>query len=240
MLLTACIDTKDVIATARSDHALRLSDYKLAFGKYITHSGIKKLIFCENSGYDMSELKAIYANRNRNDLTIEFLSFYGQDFSPHLGKGYGEMNIVKYALDNSKLISEHSILLKVTGRYYVKNIDNLIRGISQSHDVDVFCDLRQNLSSSDSRVFAGTLPFLKDYLLPLQATINDSKGICLENCLAMAICKAISDERRWSLLPVAHWMFGTSASNNTTIASSRITYLKRELFRKIKAFLLAR
>lgn len=240
VLLTACINPGDVINTARSDPIVRLEDYKKALKEWCLHSGDVPIVFCDNSGYDLKELKEIARENARSGKSVEFLSFNGQDFPTCLGKGYGEMRIIGHAIEKSQLIKPDSIILKVTGRLFVRNNQRLIERLSFPDTTDVYCDLRSNMASSDSRVFCANVPFLEKYLLPRREHVNDSTNDIFEKVLAKAIHSALADGLQWSLLPSTPWMVGVAATANEPIPDSRMNVLFRELFRRIKKVIVAR
>ena len=240
LLLTACIDPRNVIAVGRRDITIRLEDYKLALRAWLKDCNIKKIVFCENSGHDLEELRNIYHNENRYNTQVEFLSFEGQNFPSHLGKGYGEMGIISYAIQNSQLISRGIYVLKVTGRLYIPNIGDLLKRIDFRQRVDIYCDLRRNLTSSDSRLFCASVKFLQDYLIPMQELLNDSEGVYFENVLSRAVHRAMGDGLRWAMLPRAHAMRGIVGTSNEPIPLSRLNLFRREIFRRIKAAIMAR
>jgi hypothetical protein len=239
ILLTACVDPGEVAFVARRDPHVRLEDYKRSMRLWLANRRVPRLVFCENSGYDLTEVEKMCGQYNIHNKQVELLTFNGQDFSPHLGKGYGEMRIIAHALARSRLIQDHPMVMKVTGRFYVPNAGAIIKAISRI-DADVFCDLRWNLTFADSRVFCASVPFLQQYLLPLQELLDDSRNISFEKVLALAVHQAMADGRHWAMLPYAADIRGTSATGNTVFPSSIIYRAKRELFRLIKTGVLAR
>ena len=231
VLLSACIHP-NVLTTQRQDPAVRMRQYGESLRKWGVAEGFDGLVFCENSGADLTELEARAQQSSRHDM--EFLSFKGARFDPALGKGFGEMAIIGHALKTSRLIAGANLVLKVTGRIYVRNIKQLaqlLRGIS---DVSVFCDLRRNLTEADSRVFCASRAFIRDYLLPRAQFLNDSKGAFFEHVLAKAAHAAMADGLVWAPLPRAHWMDGVGGAADEQIRSSLVSQLRRECFRAIK------
>ncbi len=240
VLLTACINTGAVIATERRDPAVRLEDYRRALEKWVRVREVDGIVFCENSGADLSSLKAIARAATEPAPTVEFLSFYGQDFDPSLGKGRGEMRIIRHAVEHSELISRSALIIKVTGRLFVPNIAAIAKSVIRMEGVDLLCDLRKNLTWADSRVFCATSKFLRDYLLPYEEIVNDSMGVYFEHALARAAHRAMADGRRCELPSRAHRLEGVAGTNNQRIPAGVISQARRELFRLVKAFVLMR
>lgn len=128
----------------RKDPAVRLNDYCKALEFYLTISTsiIERIIFVENSNSDLEPLKRI-SYSSTHDKVVEFISFpNGNDFPPEYGKGYGEMLMLNFALDNSKIIKPNDVFWKATGRLVCNNIAQLISGSPESYDV--YCDLHNS------------------------------------------------------------------------------------------------
>jgi hypothetical protein len=239
VVLTATIDPKNVFYTTRCDPFIRLNDYQRSLRSWLGNDAVTKLVFCENSGFDLTPIREICASYMRSK-DIEILSFHGQDFDPDFGKGFGEMGILRYIAAHSEVIQSTSHILKVTGRLYVSNVRSIINGMSEDTAVDVFCNLVHNLASTDSRVFGCNPQFIENYLLPLQDSINDSQGRFFEAALARAIHGGLASGLRWSLLPATPRIHGVNATYNTKYPSSFPYWLSRECFRLLKRFVFAR
>ena len=240
MLLTACIDPGNIYSVARRDPATRLKDYMQSLKYLLKLPGIPDIVFCENSGFDLSDIHELARLNNPYHKNLEILSFYGQPDRPEYGKGYGEMRIIGYALDHSDAIRKSDVVMKVTGRFIVANAEAIAKKISKTNGIDVFCDLRQNLSASDSRLFCATPHFLREYFMPFLSLMNESNGIWFEHILARAVHRAMADGLRWSMLPYAYDIRGIEGSVGTPFPSSRRKYISRNIFRILKSMVLSR
>lgn len=240
VLLTGCINPGNVCSVARRDPETRLNDYRQSLKYFLQLPGIANIVFCENSGADLSGIQEVARLNNPYHKNLEMLSFYGQPDHPEYGKGYGEMRIINYALDHSNIVRESSMIMKITGRLIVANSEAIAKAISKTNGIDVFCDLRRNLSTADSRLFCATPRFLREYFMSFQEIMNESTGICFEDVLARAVHRAMADGLRWSMLPYAHDMRGVAGTANEPLPSSRWNFISRELFRSIKSAVLSR
>src|SRR4051812_36686201 len=106
LLLTATI-TPPPGATylARTDPGARLRDYLWAFDFYVNlpNKVIGRIVFVENSGGDLSELRRLAEQHPEKE--IEFISFFGLDYPPEYGRGYGEFKLIDHAFDHSELLA---------------------------------------------------------------------------------------------------------------------------------------
>ena len=104
------------------DPLLRKAQYLDAIRFYLKESKCN-IVFCENSGIDISgELSSFEQNR------LEYLTFREKE---RKGKGYGEAKIIEYAIRNSGFIKEAAIIIKITGRIKVRNINDICTSIPQ-------------------------------------------------------------------------------------------------------------
>lgn len=226
VLLTATIDPKGMAFVRRSDPRVREADYMNALGKWARVPC--PLIFCENSNYD---LRNIERGATRS---VEFLQFDGQDFPRHLGKGVGEMLILRHAVETSRVLRECDHVIKVSGRYFVKNVHTIIQALLRFPDTYVMADLQKELRWSDSYVFAFQPSFVPDYLWAYKDRLDDSKGFCFEHALARAAARAVSDGHRWRPLPARPIVTGISGTSGKPHHTGTIRAAVLELLHAIK------
>ena len=237
LLLTATVCPRGMCFVKRTDPHIRLQDYKDALALWLSVQDVPAVVFCENSDYDMFQIEQFIKEHNTSNKPVELLSFDGNDYPKDLGKGYGEIGILSHALENSDLIGPDTIIIKVSGRLYISNFSNLIRKVRASRGIDVFCNLRRNLTWADTNIFCASVEFIREYVLPLRELTNDSTGVSFEHVLALAVHKAMADGLQWSMLPCFPAIQGISASNRV-YPNSIISRVKRELFRRVKAAVL--
>ena len=125
IILTGTIDVKDCKGCARRNIADRYNDY--AFALYFYHKTIPDIpiVFVENSGHESIQ------NLNKCHPDAEFLQFDGNNDAKKIGKSGGEGEALNYAVRNSKTIAslDNPILLKITGRYIVPSIQEIIKHV---------------------------------------------------------------------------------------------------------------
>lgn len=212
-LLTATIQVKENLAlTARKNTNLRLNDYKQALTRWLAHPDVHSLVLVENSGFDLSALREIADRTTGKD--VEFLSFTAPAFDGSLGKGYGEMLCLEHALEHSRLLARSSQVVKVTGRYSLRNATEFLHFAYRCREVDVICDMLQNLTWADSRVFAASPDFLRTYLFPLREELNDSLASNFEHVLARAVHSCMAHRGVWIKPPFPFEIEGVSGSQD--------------------------
>jgi hypothetical protein len=240
LLLTATIEVNGMPWVQRADPAVRLADYRWAIGKWLKDKSISRIVFCENSGYNLSSLIDFCEQNNPLNKEVEFLSFNDNVYPRELGKGYGEMRILDYALKNSQLINNETLLFKITGRLYAAGITQILKNIEKQPSAKVYCNYTGNLDRAETYLFFASVPFLHDYLLPLKEEANDSKGIFFEHLLAKAVHKALYEGARWSVIPGFIDLRGISGTTGTVYTRNLISRIKGRIFYRLKHFVLHR
>ncbi|NEP57121.1 MAG: hypothetical protein F6K31_08870 [Symploca sp. SIO2G7] len=145
LLMTATITPPTGISNLkRTDPKIRIQDYEKALKFYLSlvDKGCDKIIFAENSNSDIASLRHIVQQSGKADR-VEFIVFNGLDYPPHYNRGYGEFKLLDYAMENSQFIQSRdikTIVWKVTGRYIVRNLSQIIA--SQPANFDIYCNFR--------------------------------------------------------------------------------------------------
>ena len=168
LVMTATITPKpDVRSLGRKDPALRRRDYEDAFQFYGNLVGkcLDRIVFVENSLSDLSSIEQI-ADRLGIADKVEFVSFAGLDYPQLYGRGYGELFLLDHAMRESQTIKEFgdtAIIWKITGRYIVSNMTQLIARRPKAFDF--YCNMR-NLPKRvvDMYLMAWTPRGYQDYL----------------------------------------------------------------------------
>lgn len=179
LLLTGCINPDGMAYTTLSNQEERREQYILAIHYYLSETNYP-IVFAENSNTDISNLFKSEITSGR----IECLTFSGNQ-NKERGKGYGECEIIQYALDNSRLINsvKDQRVVKITGRIIVKNISAIIRCHQYLFSIrTVFCSINSDLSFPDSRIIMAPIAFYREFL-KAKEEINDLKGYYFEHAL---------------------------------------------------------
>ena len=237
IILTACIKTVNMLPfLERTSVKDRLNDYKETFNKWCQNELTDKIIFIENSGYDLS-----FFNEKAKEFpnkTIEIMSTnHDNAFDKNLGKGYGEFLSLKEIFENSEISKNTDYFMKITGRYYIKNFSKIYEEFEKKKsDIQVY--IKNNLTYADSHVFGGSKKFFLNYVVPLASKTNDNNGIFIEHCVAKATLLGINDNlsfNHFSTYPDIHGFYGT---NNKKIKNNIFKRIKLFFWGKIKNYLL--
>lgn len=153
ILLTGTIhpNSNDILSV--KDPQERKKQYLEAISFYLKNTSYK-IIFTENSG---TSLKKKFEGNER----MEFLTFTSPYTVPDRGKGWKELEIMDYAIKNSKFIKSGGPVLKITGRLKLLNIDkieNQVERLRSESDYFIICNIYKPFKM-DSRCFLFTHDF---------------------------------------------------------------------------------
>jgi len=200
LILDSCIAVHDNSFVKRNDTQTRLEDYKRALRLWLTKQrSIKKIVFCDNSGYSLEALKEVVRQHGKGSIEVEFLSYHLTDYQ---GKGYGWglAHLHDHAMKHSNLLSNADYLISCTGRYYIKNIDRICQSLPKAFDFVV--NLTHNLTSLECGCLFVKIPLYRDVFTPatLEYTSSRTKSY-FGRVLAKVALKLIADDAMWFPLP---------------------------------------
>lgn len=231
LLLTACINPVDMPFTIISKVSERYNQYIDALNFYIENVKIP-IVFCENSNTDIGEF-----HNNKSCKQIELLTFDGNHDKTH-GKGYGEAEIIEYAIMNSNIIDKNAYIIKITGRLVVKNINSLITQILLGilPKSSIICLFNSDYSVADSRIIIAPCPFYQIFL-DKKFQIHDKNGLFFEHILS----NTIKEQKKYCYFPfiIDPQIIGVSGSTGTEYVikektlRSRFIYLQYRLQQQI-------
>ncbi|WP_415320922.1 hypothetical protein ABXT63_00220 [Candidatus Pelagibacter sp. Uisw_092] len=236
VILTACIKPVNMPFVERVSEIDRLIDYKETFTKWCNNQLVDKIIFVENSGYDLSFFKNKAAEFPQKKIEI-ISSNLNNSFEKKLGKGYGEYLCFKEVVENSKIFKDTDFFIKITGRYYIKNYIKFFREFKEKKS-DIYVCIKNNLSFADSHVFGGSRLFFLNYVFPFASKIDDSSGVFMEHCLAKAALLAVNDNLIFNHFITYPDICGIIGTNNKKIKNNFIKKIKLFFFGRIKNYLL--
>ena len=226
ILLTGCINPDGMAFTKLQNPEIRKAQYLEAIKFYLQETS-NKILFIENSNTDIS---SEFVNEEYKQR-LEFIVFAGNNYDKKLGKGYGEMLILKYAFKHSNFINEASTICKITGRYKILNIVRLLIHY-QKCQCDLMVDLLNQMKYSDSRIFMAKKMFFEEYLFKLEDEVNDSKGFYFEHALKNAVLLSLMDNRDYLPFKYLPRIVGTSGTDDINYNHSFFKWIKQYLKKK--------
>jgi len=230
LLLTASVNIKGMVLTALKDADTREQHYIQAIEHYFTKTDIPILVV-ENTGHDFSaKLPSHILNSDR----LEFISYSGNDFPREKGKGYGELELMNYAMQHSRIIKDDTVIIKVTGRYRVINIGDFVASARNPNFQPCQASYFKGQRKAFSGIFTLTRHFMIQYFAKNHDQINDSKGVYFEHVLADSFLDYLADGYEYSILPSYPRIAGISGTDNLPHkTNSYIYWLRRNIIFKV-------
>jgi len=152
-MMTATIKPDRSPDLVRTNPIERLGDYARALSFYLRFIDrpLYGIVFVENSNSDVETLRSLVASQGMSSR-VEFIDNYGAHTYSDKGRAYGEFKLLDYAMQRSALAGQANVVWKITGRYIVKNLPEMIHS---APDFDVYCDMKSHpLRWMDMRLIA--------------------------------------------------------------------------------------
>jgi hypothetical protein len=127
----------------------------------------------------------------------------------HRGKGYGEGEIVEYMFQHSKLIRLDDVIIKLTGRMQLDNIDILTRKMD-TQKLYINATLVEGKRIADTRIYAMPSKVFKEYFINAYTRVSDRDNYFLEHVYADVIRENDLTSLNLPLYPRIRGVAGTS------------------------------
>jgi hypothetical protein len=227
LFLTATIRPNSGIpGLKRTDPKQRENDYAQALQGWIKFN--IPIVFCENSD---TKSEAVHKILSQSQNSFEYLHF--KSTQSHLGKGHGEHEIFSYAFKNSYILNDSRNIIKVTGRYSIRNFHSLFIGF-KDRDAFIHANLSRSLTWADSRFFCFKRSFWEEILQNFGREIDESKEVTFENILAKSVLCAIVQGNKWSSTRNMPWFAGVYGTENIKYKQSYLNFLAKTILFQIK------
>lgn len=170
--------------TRLTDPKVRLQQYLDSLEYAIEHyHRVNHIVFCENTGYEYDYLQ-LQEKAVQKGKTLEVISFQGNyPFIETKGKGYGEGEIIEYALKKSKTLQESDFFYKLTGRIIVKNMDRVMDSTRSDNTFIFVADLKKRFEKGRIRtlLYKVNTSLYKQKLIDAYTEVDDFKNHYLEH-----------------------------------------------------------
>lgn len=190
---------------------IRENQYVQSIIFYLNETSINSIIVCDNSGFDYSK-HDFQSLAKQNKKEIEILSFKGDSKKvAKYGIGFGEGEILKYVIANSKVLKNFKAYFKVTGRIIVRNINGIIEGVDSQKNY--FNQIRTKLiipqNKVDTRLYFCQKNAFENNLSDSYKNVNDINGYFLENAYYDTLKKNRISYSEFKIIPKYSGFSGT-------------------------------
>lgn len=257
ILMTASVSTRGMKGADFSDEE-REKMYLETLGYYLREFPGRKIVFAENSGWELDAFRQKLAISESCLSCVEFMAFVPDEFDVTKGKGYNESLLITKAVERSKVIRSAGAFLKVTGRYPIYNLGYYLRhgedlifgkGCQYYGDMKDHCVFdflfpdntkKWNGHAAYTVLFATTVDFYKTHLGPRYMECYDYDYNFIEN-VWFKVLKPYRSQRharvvlRFRREPICGGRQGSSAQ--TIVFSKSNQSLKARLARFVGNFI---
>jgi hypothetical protein len=230
LLITNAVNAVARVDTALVNSAKRLSLAKHAIFRIIDSGFFPRLVIADGSGHILLS-DAECAHAKNAGVYIEQLSFQQKSEEVVLfGKGQGEMQIVEYALNNSEILSDSSAFYKLSGRYFLSNMRDVLR-VTEQHP-SVFFNYNPKFILRDSQFTCSA--FYKCSIHAYECILKKAIDRCTlsrEGRLESAFFKVLSTTGQKSIYCPFPKFEGVGGTTATPIKNSY--FLARNLYSRV-------
>jgi hypothetical protein len=131
IILTSTVNVHNKGILWQKSKEIRIKSYIRPIKKWLYNTNFN-IVLIENSGYSFSELNEDLEYYKDRFEIITFIEKEIKEASYLLnedGKGASEIFAINYAYNNSKLTKNAIFIIKVTARYFMKDLENTIKNI---------------------------------------------------------------------------------------------------------------
>ncbi|WP_333844015.1 hypothetical protein [Limnohabitans sp.] len=231
LYLTCSFLPGNIVFLNRKNASDRIEDYTKAFKYWLGKEHLfDKIIITEDTEFDVKKFILNLISNNDVIRKIEIIKVDRNNEVNVRGKGFGEMEQINSIL-KIQWLSGEDYIYKCSGRYIVRNIENLIN----TDGNDCIAIVHNNFTWADSGFFIAKFKFFKEYLLYYKNYPDDSSGKYFEHALAKAICRSLSDKGSWRIFNQNPELRGYSGTKNEIIKNNTIKERIRYLILRISS-----
>lgn len=218
VLLTSAI-TATAPFTKITDASNRVAATLRALCRWMSLCVDTDFVLCDGSGYDLNrDLKSF---RGIDPSRVEVIVFENDRDQVSLrGKGYGEGEIVKYALENSTTLKSAASFAKCTGKLWVDNYWSCRKAYNGIAGFSHFGFL--NVTAVDTRFFIVQKDFFQIKLLSSYTQCDDARGKYLENVYLDALAGVGKKQWMLSVYPSIRGLSGTTGEEYQCGVAKRV------------------
>lgn len=222
-LLVTCAVHVSAGKTALNEPDARATAVTVSLDRWANTPGLRRMVICDGSNFDFKPVAERLMAQNPT-LEIECLAFQNDAVRVGLqGKGYGEGEIVNYALAQSRILRQSPSFAKCTGKLWVDNFTDCVAGFTGP--AAFLLNGKSHVKYIDTRFYIISKEVFQAWLAQAFCKVDDAAGYYLEHAYADALSGFKSDEITMWPAPQIAGLSGTSGLNyhNSHMQRLRLT-----------------
>lgn len=182
VLLTSCIYISDY-AVKLTEPTERINYTLESIEKWLSIVPNVQLVVCDSSGFDFSPL----VKKKFPHALIECLCFVAdKNLVKYHGKGYGEGEIIRHALQESIYLKQADFFAKCTAKLWVENFSECLKEwngifLCKATFSNVFSFKKTRWDHVDTRFYLVSRDFYSKYLLNAHLNLGGTTGMSIED-----------------------------------------------------------
>jgi hypothetical protein len=179
LLLTSSVIPADLSGNL-NDPSMRMRHTIESISEWLKIDPHIQIVICDGSGFDFSE--TVKVNFPSANFECIFFNNDAEQIKRH-GKGYGEGEIIRYAIEHSRLMKESESFIKCTAKLWVANFNQCLLNWNElflcgAYFADVFTYKKTKLKFIDTRFYISRKDFyLKHFSSAHLRLGNTGQGI---------------------------------------------------------------
>ncbi len=235
VLLTSCVYVADQTAVNLNDPEDRITHTLESIDRWLHIAPGIRLVICDSSGYDFSQK----TSQLFPDADIEFIAFEADRALVKLhGKGYGEGEIVNYALQHSIYLKRSDSFAKCTAKLWVVNFQECVQEwngkfLCKVTFSNVFSFKKTYFNHVDTRFYLVKKDFYLKYFSKAHLDLGGSSGLGIEDTFRKIVLENNMEKIIFDSPPVIGGVGGGTGKYYNTKWSKRIKEILRSKLVKV-------
>lgn len=188
LLLTSSVIPMD-LSGRLNDPVLRIKHTLESVKEWLLREPTLKIVICDGSGFDFSDLmKSTFPMVN-----IECLSFVNDSTQIAIhGKGFGEGEIIRYAIKHSKVLQGSEVFMKCTAKLWVSNTQQCLsqwneQFLCNAYFAGVFSFKKTKIKFIDTRFYITKKNIYLQYFLDSHSNLGGITKVSIEDVFLKVI-----------------------------------------------------
>lgn len=151
--------------------------------------GVERIVIADATGTSLLNQEDVQRLSQMGVMVEQISYFQNEDLIKAKGKGYGEGELIKFALENSTFLKNENNFFKCTGKVYCRNFESVLGLIRENNIQHIFWRYLGEGDSlapwADMRFFYTTKKFCEENLIPAYLNSDDSQAAAEYFCFNM-------------------------------------------------------